>query len=98
MGQAVGIVPSLVEIGTAPAPRPAPREPGAPAVGVKADPGPSPADLRLVIEADEVHGGFIYKTLDRNTGEVVRQFPRDQLLRLMTEEGYEPGEVIAARA
>jgi flagellar protein FlaG len=50
------------------------------------------AEFRLVIEEDE-QGSFIYKTLDRRTGEVVNQFPREQVLRLKESEGYTPGRV-----
>lgn len=96
MGQAVGIVPAPTETAAAARPRPVAGDVGAPAVGVT-DPGPSPADLRLVIEADELHGGFIYKTLDRRTGEVVNQFPRETLLRIMAEEDYTAGDIVTAR-
>jgi flagellar protein FlaG len=51
-----------------------------------------PAEFRLVIEEDP-SGSFIYKTLDRRTGEVVNQFPREQVLRLRETEGYAPGRV-----
>lgn len=52
-------------------------------------------DLRLVIE--EEHGAFVYKTIDRRTGEVVQQLPREDLLRLKSELEYLPGMVIDAR-
>ena len=55
-------------------------------------------DLRLVIEVDRVSGGFVYKTLDRRTGEVVRQFPRDEVVRLKDAAGYTPGDVIDSRS
>jgi flagellar protein FlaG len=51
------------------------------------------ADFRLVIEEDPETGTFVYKTLDRRTGEVVNQFPREQVLRLRETEGYTPGIV-----
>lgn len=54
------------------------------------------ADLRLVIEEDQVSGTFVYKTLDRRTGEVVKQLPREEVVRLRDTPGYEPGDVIAA--
>ena len=34
------------------------------------------ADLRLIIEEDPDHGAYVYKTVDRRTGEVVSQIPR----------------------
>jgi flagellar protein FlaG len=51
------------------------------------------ADFRLVIEEDPDSGSFVYKTLDRRTGEVVNQFPREQMLRLKDSENYTPGRV-----
>lgn len=56
------------------------------------------ADLRLVIEEDEVSGTFVYKTLDRRTGEVVRQLPREEVVRLKDTPEYEPGDVIDAHS
>ena len=54
-------------------------------------------DLRLVIEEDEASGSFIYKTLDRRTGKIIQQFPRDEILRLQEEPAYQPGSVIRTR-
>ncbi|MBI5940155.1 MAG: hypothetical protein HY859_06990 [Caulobacterales bacterium] len=54
------------------------------------------ADLRLVIEEDQVSGTFVYKTLDRRTGEVVKQLPREEVVRLKETPDYEPGDVIDA--
>lgn len=55
------------------------------------------ADLRLIIEEDQATGTFVYKTLDRRTGEIVKQFPREQVMRLRETPGYEPGNVINAQ-
>lgn len=55
------------------------------------------ADLRLVIEEDAATGAFIYKTLDRRTGEVVQQLPRESVLKAMSSEDYNPGLVIDTR-
>ena len=54
---------------------------------------PDQADLRLTIEED-ANGAFVYKTIDRRTGEVVVQLPREQLLRRREEADYQAGEVI----
>ena len=51
------------------------------------------ARYRLVIEEGPQAGSFIYKTLDRRTGEVVSQFPREDILRLRNAEDYSPGKV-----
>jgi flagellar protein FlaG len=55
------------------------------------------ADLRLVIEEDASTGAFVYKTLDRRTGEVVQQLPRDAVLKLQSDGGYTPGQVVDTR-
>lgn len=56
------------------------------------------AQYRLVIEEGPTLGSFIYKTLDSNTGEVVRQFPREQLLRVAETQKYDAGSVIKTTA
>lgn len=55
------------------------------------------ADLRLVIEEDKDTGSFVYKTLDRRTGEVVQQLPRDTVLKAMASADYHPGLVVDTR-
>jgi len=54
------------------------------------------ADLRLVIE--EVSGSYVYKTVDRRTGEVVAQYPREEILKLHEADQYSAGDVIDTRA
>ncbi|MDZ4363402.1 hypothetical protein [Brevundimonas sp.] len=49
---------------------------------------------RLVIEEGSRPGSFIYKTLDRVTGEVVRQLPREQIVEAMATGDYAPGTVV----
>ncbi|HEY9233676.1 MULTISPECIES: hypothetical protein [Phenylobacterium] len=72
-------------------PKPAPAQ-----VAVQEE-APTP-DLRLVIEDRGPHGGFVYKTIDRRTGEVVLQLPREEVLRLREAAGYEAGAVIDTSA
>ncbi|CAN5142632.1 flagellar protein FlaG [soil metagenome] len=55
--------------------------------------GPQPGDLRLVIEEDAKTGTYIYKTVDRRTGDILQQFPREDVLRFKQAEHYDPGEV-----
>lgn len=55
------------------------------------------ADLRLVIEEDKATGAFVYKTLDRRTGEVVQQLPRESVLKAMASDTYNPGQVVDTR-
>jgi flagellar protein FlaG len=56
------------------------------------------ADLRLVIEEDEQSGAIVYKTLDRRTGEVVRQLPREEVLRLKDTPSYDPGAIVDSKS
>ena len=53
---------------------------------------------RLVIEPGSANGTFVYKTLDRLTGEVVRQLPREEVMRLRDDAGYNAGRVVDTRA
>ena len=55
-------------------------------------------DIRLIIEEDERSGSFIYKTLDRVTGEVVKQLPREQVVDLMRTSDYSAGAVFDTKA
>ena len=55
--------------------------------------GPQPGDLRLVIEQDATTGTYVYKTVDRRTGDILQQFPREDVLRFKQAEHYDPGEV-----
>ena len=58
-------------------------------------PTPS-ADLRLVIEP---HGSsYVYKTIDRRTGEVVSQYPIEEILKMLSEQRYTAGVVISTIA
>lgn len=56
------------------------------------------ARYRLVIEEGPQKGSFIYKTLDRVTGEVVRQLPREQVVEMMQTDQYASGAVIDTNA
>ena len=58
------------------------------------DSGSQAVDLRLIIEEDTDGQGFIYKTLDRRTGEVVQVFPRDTILKMTESDSYNPGTVV----
>lgn len=52
------------------------------------------ARYRLVIEQGPRAGSFVYKTLDRETGEVVRQLPSEEVLKLRQSNDYGSGAVI----
>ena len=79
--------------------QPAPQPPQAPDTGSVqsriATGALDQADLRLVIE--EVSGSYVYKTVDRRTGDVVAQYPREDILKLREETDYAAGAVIRTR-
>lgn len=60
-----------------------------------------PKDLpntRLQIERDEGSGLFIYRAIDKDTGEVVRQYPTDEILRFISYFRESEGLVVDNRA
>ncbi len=54
-------------------------------------------NYRLVIEPGPSAGAFIYKTVNPETGEVVRQFPREDLIRMRQDPTYQAGTVADTR-
>jgi flagellar protein FlaG len=64
----------------------------------RVDPGQDPADMRLVIEEDKATDSYVYKTVNRLTGEVIQQLPRDQVLKLREQLDYEAGDVVRTKA
>ncbi len=56
------------------------------------------ANTHLVIEKDDVSGGFIYKSIDRETGEVLQQFPREEVLRAIARARAAEGQIIDTEA
>ena len=52
---------------------------------------------RLVIEGDP-DSGYVYKSVDRLTGQVVSAYPRESVVRLQSEPDYAQGSVIDTRA
>jgi flagellar protein FlaG len=100
MSSNVSSITAATIFGAATGQQPAPSSDGA--VGATADSGQptatNPADLRLIIEDDKAAGTFVYKTVDRATGAVVQQFPREQIVRLREAENYAAGQVIKTRA
>jgi flagellar protein FlaG len=61
----------------------------------KFQPSPS-SELRLVIEPSG--GSYVYKTIDRRTGEVVWQYPMEDVLKMRNQESYAAGVVIRTSA
>lgn len=55
-------------------------------------------ELRLVIEEDLAAASYVYKTINSRTGEVVHQYPRDEVLRMREDANYQAGGVIRTQA
>lgn len=55
-------------------------------------------ETRLVIEMDEGSGAYVYKTIDRTTGELVSQLPRAEVLKLRDGADYAAGSVVRTKA
>ncbi|MGZ3375134.1 MAG: flagellar protein FlaG [Phenylobacterium sp.] len=60
--------------------------------------GPDQVDVRLVIEEDKATNSYVYKTVNRLTGEVIQQLPREQVLQLREQLDYEAGNVVRTKA
>jgi hypothetical protein len=79
------------------------REPEPPHPHAEPAPAPAPAvaddaaDVRLIIESDGTGTGFVYTTVDRRTGAVIRQLPREGLLKLGEAPDYTAGALIKTR-
>ena len=56
------------------------------------------SNFRLIIEEDKATGSFIYKTLNRETGELIAQFPQEQVLKLKQEARYIAGAIVKTTA
>ena len=54
--------------------------------------GDRPSPTRLMIE--EIGGSYVYTVLDRVSGQVLAQIPRERLDELATLEGYAAGAVV----
>jgi flagellar protein FlaG len=61
-------------------------------------PASDQSDLRLIIEEDKASGTYVYKTVNRVTGEVILQLPREQILKMREESKYVAGVVVRAKA
>lgn len=75
--------------------QPAPHEESVAISAPRYTPPPS-ADMRLVIEP---HGSsYVYKTIDRRTGEVISQYPMEEVLKMAGDQSYRAGVVISTAA
>lgn len=60
-----------------------------------------PKDLpntRLQIEQDETTGLFIYRSVDKESGEVLRQYPADEVLKFISYYRESEGLVVDSKA
>ena len=55
------------------------------------------ADVRLIIEDGQAGGDFVYTTVDHRTGAVIRQLPREGLLKLGEAPDYAAGALIRTK-
>ena len=88
---AVAPAPDPISTARTAAPPAQPREPVVPT-------GPDPVDMRLVIEEDKASNSYVYKTVNRLTGEVIQQLPREQILQMREQLTYEAGDVVRTKA
>ena len=78
--------------------KPAPQRPASSASTAASAQGSDLADMRLVIEEDKASGSYVYKTVNRVTGEVIQQLPRDQVLKMRDQVDYVAGGVVRTKA
>ena len=95
MKNTIGAIPSVEPVPASP-PLPAPVAQGTGTV--IAEDAFKLANARLVIEQDKATNQYVYKSLDRVTGEVLRQFPREEVLKMLGRGTYAAGDVIKTRA
>jgi uncharacterized FlaG/YvyC family protein len=67
------------------------------AVGALRQPVPA-YDLRLTIDKDPDTGEVVYKSINRLTGEVIKQMPNAEVLAMKRREQYQSGIIFDADA
>ena len=72
-------------------------EPSVPHAEPETAPAPG-ADLRLLIEPGADGASYVYKLVDRATGEVVAERPQDQVAHLAEGPEYRAGTVVSTKA
>jgi hypothetical protein len=55
-------------------------------------------ELRLTIDKDPTTGTWVYKAIDRNTGQVVSQLPQESVMEMQKSEDYQAGSIIDSEA
>jgi len=77
---------------TATAPKPAPASSSA-----SASTPSNESSQRLVISEGAETGVYVYTILDRTTGQVLVQIPREEVVRISSRPGYAAGQVISTK-
>jgi len=54
--------------------------------------------VRLIIEENDEAGAYVYKTVDRRTGEVISQIPREEVLKMKERPDYDVGDLVSTVA
>jgi uncharacterized FlaG/YvyC family protein len=52
-------------------------------------------DKKLTIEIDKDAGVVVYKAIDRSTGQVLRQYPSEEMLKILTARRQAEGQHLA---
>lgn len=55
-------------------------------------------NTHLVIEKDNVTGGFVYKSIDRETGAIIKQYPREEVLKAIAIASAAEGLIVDTKA
>lgn len=63
------------------------------AVSAKSSPAQDLSQQRLVIEPVSSHR-YVYKVLDSQTGEVIRQLPNEHVEKMITDPAYQQGGLV----
>jgi flagellar protein FlaG len=58
----------------------------------------SQADLRLIIEEAGEPGRYVYTIVDRRSGRIISQHPRDEVLKLREQSAYAAGALFKGEA
>ncbi len=75
----------------------APAETGA--IAGKSSPQPTTQpDVRLTIEENGDHTGYVYKMVDRFTGKTIAEIPREAVSQLGASDSYSAGSVVSTSA
>ncbi len=55
-------------------------------------------ELRLTVDKDPETGTWVYKAINRYTGEIVKQLPAQSVMEMQKSQQYQAGSVISTKA